>query len=129
MRMMAVPGRPKSMDKAPNRSTRMKMVSPPTSRGDKLFLPLQSGWFDPFKQKHDRARDENGGIDAGNRSHEKRKGKIVDHAPSEKKQDKQDHEYREGGQQCSTEGLVDARIDDVETGLAAVFACVFAHPV
>ena len=36
--MMAVPGRPKSMEKAPNKSTRMKMVSPPVSRGDNYFF-------------------------------------------------------------------------------------------
>ena len=93
------------------------------------FFTLSCRGALPFPEQKDRACYVYGRIGSRDDPYKQGECEIMDDGTSE---DEQDHENDQGRGPCedrSAQGLVDARVDDFQEGLATQSAQVFSNPV
>ena len=127
--MISVPGKPKTVEKIPANSTRIKMVNPAISRGDNLPFPPYLRRFDVFPGQDDGARDKYGGVRASHQTHQEGEGKVVDNHPAKEEQDSHDNKDCKRCQDRPAQRLIDTCIDGISQALFDVFPHVFPDPI
>ena len=94
---------------------------------EKLRPPFGTNPAFPINQKD--AGDKNRGIGAHRHSNQQGKGKVVDDLPSQKKQCQHHQKCGSRGQYGSTQGLIDADVDEFGERAFATPSGIFPNPV